>query len=220
MNAAFARWLFLCSVAAAALYFGTIYVLAAFDPNYSHFRHFANDLGRATAATPSVYNASAIAQGLLFIVAGALLHLTVKALSGRRVLSGVTGLFLAAFGVSALFVGFFPLPDPRHSGYGVALLSIFVPWLLAWAFWKKPAARSARYYQLLATPVLFATLLWQTGAIGFVTEGSIGLVQRIAAATFYVWFAGTCYWLNRRTLAQVPHNNGLHRTAVSGDAGA
>ena len=193
------KWLLTTSVVTAVLYFGTIYVIAAFEPNYSHFQNFASDLGRATAGHPDIYNTSAIIQGLLFIVAGELLHLTSRGLSGRPILSGVIGLFLAAFGVSTLCVGLFPLPDPRHSGYGVALLSMFVPWLLAWAFWKSPSAQLAplaRYVQLLATPILFLTVIWQTGGIGFVTEGSMGLAQRIAAATFFVWFVGTCHWLN------------------------
>lgn len=193
-----ARWLLRSSIAVAVLYFGTIYTLATLEPGYSHFGHFASDLGRATAGHPGIYNTSAIFQGLLFIAAGGVLYLTTKGLSGRPILSGTAGIFLAAFGVSTLCVGLFPLPDPRHSAYGLALFSMLVPWLLAWAFWKNPRAGLARYIQVVATPALFATLVWQTGAIGFVTEANIGLVQRIAAAIFYVWLVGTCYWLYRQ----------------------
>jgi len=135
-------------------------------------------------------------QGVLFIVAGALLFVTTKQLTSRPVLSAIAGLFLAAFGVSTVFAGLFPLPDPRHSGYGIALLVFLVPWILAWAIWRIPSSGIVRIAYLMATPIIFLTGIWRQ--TGFVSEDAIGLAQRIGAVVFFVWFIWTCFWVRAR----------------------
>ena len=97
------------------------------------------------------------------------------------------------------FAGVFPLPNPLHSAFGIALLTFLVPWLLAWACWRLPGARLANLSQIVAAVVIVGTAILQTGLIGGVDGTNIGLAQRIAASVFFLWLVATCHWLGRQT---------------------
>ena len=180
----------------AALYLSELVVLGELQPGYSHMRQFASELGMATAAHPQLFALWVLVQAVVLLATGPLFYRRVAEVTGRRTLAATIGLFVACFGVNYIFVAAFPLPDLRHSGFGIAFLTFLVPWLLAWAFWNVSGARSACYVQLLATPVLIGLIFLQPGIVGFVDATNIGLFQRIGAGTFYGWLVLTGFWLD------------------------
>jgi hypothetical protein len=182
--------------ASAVLYVSELVVLGALQPGYSHVRQFASELGMANAAHPQLFAIWVLAQAVVLIAAGPLFYKRVAGVTGRRTLAATIGLFVACFGVNYIFVAAFPLPDLRHSGFGIAFLTFLVPWLVAWAFWNVPGARSACYAQLLATPVLIALLFLQPDVVRFVDVMNLGLFQRIGAGAFYGWLVLTGFWLD------------------------
>ncbi len=161
-------------------------------------RQFASELGMANAAHPEAFGAMSIVTGLVFFATALGFYLAVKRLSGRGGLATTIGIFVALFGVNLIFAGLFPLPNPLHSAFGVALLTFFVPWLLAWACWNLPGARLANLGQIVATVVIVGTAILQTGLMGGVNGTNIGLSQRIAAAIFFLWLIATSRWLANR----------------------
>src|SRR5690606_23778251 len=160
-------------------------------------RQFASELGMATAAHPRLFSVWVLIQAVMFLMAGLLLYRRVAELTRRRGISIAIGLFVACMGINYIFVAVFPLPDLRHSGFGIAFLTLLVPWLLAWAFWNTPRARNACYWQMVATPVLILLVFLQPGVVDFVDATNMGLFQRIGAGTFYTWLILTGVWLDR-----------------------
>ncbi|MEO8466863.1 MAG: DUF998 domain-containing protein [Gammaproteobacteria bacterium] len=191
------RKLFASSVVLAVLYFSEVLILGALQPGYSHMHQAASELGMASAAHPQLFAIWVLAQAAVFLAAGPLFYQSVARATGRRKLAVAIGLFVAFFGVNCIFIAAFPLPDIRHSGYGIALFTFFVPWLIASAFWNVSSARGACYVQLVATPVLIFLALLQPGVAGFVDATNLGLFQRIGAGSFYGWLILSSLWLDR-----------------------
>lgn len=191
------NWLFALTVVSAWLYCLEVAILGAMEPGYSHMRQFASELGMADAAHPRAFFVIVFVEAVLLVMAGWYGYRAVRKLTGRAKLAGVIGVFLACLGANYFFVAFFPLPDPRHSGFGIALFVFFVPWLLAWAFWSYPGARRFCYAQILATPILVISVLLNPAFFDFVTESNQGLYQRIGAILMYGWLVLTGLWLNR-----------------------
>ena len=180
---------------AAILYFGNAFGIGAIEPNYSHIRQMVSELGMAHASHPALFNTIAVLSGAMFFATGTGFYLAIKRLTGRRVLSVFAGVFVGLFGMNGIFAGAFPAPDPRHTAFGVGLFTFFVPWLMAWGFWKFHAARLANMLQLVAGFVIIGILVFQIGLFGFVDKTNIGLFQRIAVSVFDFWLLATCYWL-------------------------
>ena len=190
------------SVVATLLYFGNLLVLGALQPGYSHMRQFASELGMADAANPRVFGAMSVLTGAVFFVTAFGVYRATKRLTERSALSAVIGIFIALFGVNLIFAGLFPLPNPLHSAFGVALFTFMVPWLIAWAFWRFPSARFMSWTQIFTAFVIIGTAVLQTGLAGGVDDSNIGMFQRIAAGIFFVWLVATCLWLGRSSAGE------------------
>jgi hypothetical protein len=184
-------------IAIWVLYFLNLFVLAAMYPGYSHMRNWVSDLGRIEAPHHSVFNAVAVLLGALYLLTALGFSQSVKRITGRKTLSVVIGASVAAFGVNAFFGAFYPLPDPRHAGYGIGLLHVLTPVLLAWAFWGLSHWRLFTIYQSLSFALIVLITSIQMGAGALVNQMNLGLIQRLQALVLFTWFASTCYWLMR-----------------------
>ncbi len=183
------------SLVATFFYAANIIVGGLLNPGYSHARQFASELGKTDAAHPILFSAGSITTGIVFFAVAIGLWRSLASASRRPVLAGVSGLFMALFGVNLIFAGAFPLPNRLHGAFGVALLTFFIPWLVAWALWKTSASRLSLTLQIIATPAILLTAIFQTGLLGGVDGTNIGFAQRVAAAVFFVWLLLTAQWL-------------------------
>ena len=116
---------------------------------------------------------------------------------GFIVLAVFIGISVWAFAINAFFAAFYPLPDPRHSGYQIGLLHGFTPLLLAWAFWKIQGARFFILYQFILFILMIIASLIMAGIGGLVSETNAGLFQRLQILFWIPWFTYTCNWLIR-----------------------
>jgi hypothetical protein len=89
------------------------------------------------------------------------------------------------------------LPDPRHGGYGIGLIHILTPLLLAWAFWKIHGTRFFILYQFITVVLMIIAILIMGGVGGLVSETNAGLIQRLQILVYGPWFTYVCYWLIR-----------------------
>lgn len=135
------RALLWVAVAVPFLYFGTVLVSALFYPGYSHLAQYASELGAARAPHPEIFNGGVLLTGLACLAASLGFARGIGDLRGSRVLGWLAGVSLALFGLSLILGAVFPLPDPRHFGWGLGMSIHLTPFLLAGALWKVPAAR-------------------------------------------------------------------------------
>jgi hypothetical membrane protein len=181
------------------LYFGTILVSSLFYPGYSHVRQYASELGSASARHPAIFNTGMIAMGVAAIVSLIGFHAALRRLGANRVVIWLFLITLGAFGFSTIMAGLFPMPDPRHSGFGLGLAMLVSPALLAAALWRVPEMRALRIYLVatfIAALVLFAIM---SGAGSLVRRSNVGAFQRTFALTGIPWIGIASWALLRRT---------------------
>ena len=113
------RILLAAGVAVPLVYFGTIYLAGALHPGYSHIAQYGSELGQAGAPSAGLFAACILLTAATSIAAAIGLALAALHLGGRRVLATLAGVALGLFGVGLVFGAVFPMPDPRHGGFGL-----------------------------------------------------------------------------------------------------
>jgi hypothetical membrane protein len=181
------RALLWAAVAVPIVYFGTVVVAALFYPGYSHVTQYASELGSASAPHPMIFNTGAIATGVLAILAALGLRAGTVAAGGSRILAELGAIAIFALGVSLLFGGIYPMPDPRHGGYGLGMAVQVAPFLFAAALWKQPALRGLNRFLIADGVLMLGFLAIMMGVGGLVTRSNVGLWQRAYALTVFPW---------------------------------
>lgn len=191
------RALLSIAVAVPFLYFGTILMSALFYPGYSHTTQYASELGAAQAPHPEIFNGGVVLTGLACLAAGLGFVRGIGEVRGSRVLGWLAGVSLAVFGLSLLLGAAFPLPDPRHGGWGLGMAIHLTPFLLAGALWKVPAARGLNRVLLVAGVAMLVLFALTTGVGAMVTRSNLGLFQRVYALTIFPWVGLAGYAVRR-----------------------
>lgn len=196
-------------IAVPVLYFGTLLVGSFFYPGYSQVTQYASELGSATAPHPAIFNAGIISTGVAALLASAGFVRALAALAAPRALALLAGLALALFGVSLLLGGFFPMPDPRHGGFGLGLAIHPAPFFLAAALWRRPSLRSLNVFLLANGVGMLAMFAIMMGVGALVTRGNVGIYQRVNALTVFIWIGVAAGALLRHVPAgtATPHSN-------------
>ena len=187
-------WLGICI---PFIYFINLIVLAALYPGYSHMSNWVSDLGRIEAPHHKIFNLVIFLSGILYLLTGLGFFYSVNRITGRKVQAIFIGVFIAVFGINYFFGAFYPLPDPRHGGYGIGLLHFFSPLLLAWAFWRLPDSRVFTIFQLLYFILILIFTVIPLEVWGVFNETNLGIFQRIQSVIIFAWFVYSCYWLIR-----------------------
>lgn len=190
------RTLLRCGIAAPILYFATVIATSLTWPGYSHVTQYVSELGSAEAPYPWLFNAGIVATGLAGLLGSAGVGRRLAA-EGRPWSGWAAGLALAAWGIGMVFGGLYPMPDPRHNGYGLVMGVTLLPPLLALAL-RGRAGRETRLFLaawFVATVALLAVLF---GAGGLVTRANLGLWQRGLALAMIPGIGIACALLLRR----------------------
>jgi len=189
------RTLLKIGIAAPILYFATAIGASLTWPGYSHVTQYVSELGSAAAPYPMLFNVGIVATGVAGVLGG--LGVALHFVGQRRRWSGaLAGAALAAWGVGMMFGGLFPMPDPRHNGYGLILGVVLLPVLLAVA-WRGRAPRPVNLFLVAwfaATAALMAVMF---GAGGLVTLANVGLWQRGLALAMIPGIGVACAALAR-----------------------
>ena len=203
------RTLLRAGIAVPILYFGTLLVSSLFYPGYSQVRQYASELGSAAAPHPAIFNTGIMLTGVAGVLASAGFVRALTALAAPRALTPLVGFTLALFGVSMFLGGFFPMPDPRHGGFGLGLGVHGTPFLLAAALWRRPSLRALNAFLLangLAMLVMFVVMM---GVGALVRRTNVGVFQRAYALTLFIWIGVAAGALLRHVPADAaaPHSN-------------
>lgn len=193
------RHLLSFGIAVPILYLLALALGSAFYPGYSHVTRYASELGAAEAPHPWIFNSGIVAAGLAALLAGPGFALALRRLGGDRLPAVLSGLAVSLWGVAMVLGGSFPMPDPRHGGFGLGLGLLVAPLFLLWGLRRAPDARRLRLLLLvafLAMSVLFAVMM---GVGGLVTRANVGLWQRGNALASIPWIGIAAAALRART---------------------
>lgn len=191
------RVLLRAGVAVPFLYFGNLILSALLYPGYSHVRQYASELGSASARHPWVFNTGVVLVGLAGVLGGVGLGLALRRLAAPRWTSALVALLTVAWGVSIVLAGLFPMPDPRHGGYGLGLGLLLVPALLAWGIRHRPELRGLQVFLWAAFVAMGAMFAIMMGVGQLVTRANVGLFQRVNALATFPWIGIAAWRLGR-----------------------
>lgn len=181
-----ARTLLKAGVAMPLIYLAMLAAAILLSPGFRLGAEPASALGASGAAHPLIYNGGLIVTAQAGILAAIGLAIGMPAL--RRdwvlaVLGGLTALSLLAASIGLGFSGVFPLPDPRHYGYGLTAAAALTPLFGALALWRAGEARrsalvlGALFVGIVALVVLHVgafpagvTMLVAIGVLSFIVS--------------------------------------------------
>ena len=201
-------------IAIPILYFGTVIVSSLFYPGYNHVRQYASELGSAEAPLPMLFNGGILLTGIASLVAAPGFVAALRRLRGNAVLAWLLAIILALFGVSMIMGGLFPMPDPRHGGFGLGLGVHAGPALLAAALWRREDARLLRGFLLVTTVLVVAMFAIMMGVGGLVTRANVGVFQRVYALTLFPWMGIGSWALLRRVSSRAEGQAGMPASRV------
>jgi hypothetical membrane protein len=181
------RLLLGAGVAVPVVYYVNLLVCSLLYPGYDHARQWVSELGSASARYPGLFNGALVLLGLLGVAAGPGFGWALRRHGAGRVVSVLVTLLVAGFGVAMAMGGLFPMPDPRHNGFGLAIGLLLVPPLMAWGLRRWSELRGLRIF-LLANWVAMVSLFVILMGVGeLVTRANVGLWQRAFSLTMFPW---------------------------------
>ena len=175
------------AVAVPVLYFGVMLVAASTWPGYSHVSRYVSELGGPEAPHPAIFNTGIVIMGAVCMLSAWGVFGAARRVGGRSAMSGLAALCIALFGVAMVMGGLFPMPDPRHGGFGLGFAMVFAPLFLALAFAGRPGFGGLVALLLASFVFMVATMAAMMGAGHLVTRANVGLWQRLNALAMFPW---------------------------------
>jgi hypothetical membrane protein len=184
-------------IAVPILYFGNLLLTPLFYPGYSHVTQYASELGGPDAPHPAIFNTVVALLGVAGIAAGFGYFFALRRLTGKTLLAALVGVLVGLFGVSMVLGGLFPMPDPRHGGFGLGMGIHLGPALVALALRNRERLRGLKIYLWVTTVLMIALFAVMMGVGGLVTRANVGLFQRTYALVLFPWVGIASYFLGR-----------------------
>jgi hypothetical membrane protein len=186
------------AVAVPFLYYGNVVLSSLLYPGYSHILQYVSELGSAAAPHAWVFNTGVVLFGLATASSGAGLGLALYRRDSGRLLAVLVAVLVTLGGLGFVMGGLFPMPDPRHGGFGLALAMHLVPALLAWGLRRRPELRLLRLFLWLSFVAMLAALAIMMGVGELVTRANVGAFQRLYALTMFPWLGIAGWTLSRQ----------------------
>lgn len=185
---------------APILYFGIQLAVAPFYPGYNFLTQAASDLGASTYRYGAVFNVGALTVGGLLILASLGIGWALRRMGTPVVLIAFVVVTVLAGGISSLWAGLVPLPDPAHGGHpALAMLMIFTPLALTLALWRQPRVRPVL---LLGVGIILALIPVMSGALPIDTSSYMGLIQRMLALAVFGSVGLSAWYLRTQVSAR------------------
>jgi hypothetical membrane protein len=199
------------AIAVPLLYYGAQLVAAPFYPDFSVMSTTASELGSDRSARPWILNSGAILTGIAALVGSIGLLRALSRLGAHPIVAWLTLLVVAVTGLSSLWAGIFPFPDPRHGGHPSFLIAMLaVPFVLSFALWRLGVANAIKAYLVATIVILLVMFPIMMRMIDIDTHNYSGLLQRIFALTVFVPIGVGAYELARRIGAKPSGTGGPH----------
>ena len=168
------------------LYFGMQIVAAPFYPGYDFLSQTASELGSNHFVYASTFNAGVIVLGIVTLVAAVGCLNALLRLGTNPFLSWLIAAAITANGLSSLWAGLVPLPDPNHGSPSLLIAGmILLPFLFAAALWKRTELRPLKNYLILSIAIVLVNILFRSGVFHVDLDLYAGLIQRIFALAVF-----------------------------------
>jgi hypothetical membrane protein len=200
----FTVWSLRAGVLVPFLYFGTQIVSSLTYPGYSYTTQYASELGSSSARYPQLFNVGIILTALAVLASLPGFRAALRALNANTAAGWLFLITLAAFGIGTLMGGLFPMPDPRHGGFGLGFAAHLAPALLAVALWRTPVSQRLKVFLIATFVASLVMLAVMMGVGGLVRRANVGAFQRIYALTIFPWIGIAAYALRRARVPATP----------------
>jgi hypothetical membrane protein len=165
-------------IAVPFLYFGIQLLAAPFFAGYDFVQMAASLLGSDRSSLPIVFNLGAVLTGFAAVVAALGFLRVFPVVKTQPILSWLTAIAVFCVGLSSLWAGIFPMPDPRHAENPFTIGLFVMPFVTLATFWNQPKLRM----YLAACFVLFVGLVpFMSGLIAIDRQALEGALQRLLA---------------------------------------
>ena len=184
-------------VSVPLIYLATLAVGGWLAPDYSHLTQYASELGMSGSPSADFFNGGILLTAVTTMAGSVGLYIAARRESLSKLWPVLAGVSLGLFGVGLVFGALFPMPDPRHGGFGLGMGVHLAPLFLALALRSSTERTNLKRY-LIATAILMAAfLLPMFGVGGLVTQANVGLFQRLYALMVFGWIGIASYALLR-----------------------
>jgi hypothetical protein len=158
----------------------------------------------SAAPRPELFNAAIVAAGVAAMLAGVGFFLALKRLGGRPLPAFLAGFATSLWGVSFVMGGLFPMPDPRHGAFGLALAMHAAPLFMLWSL-AGTSAPALKRFLVLVFMVSSALILvmFDVGGLHLVRRANVGLWQRAYSLSAIPWI-GVVSWMLMRPRSYDP----------------
>jgi hypothetical membrane protein len=191
-----------CGIAVPFLYYGVQLASAPFFPGFSFLGTTASELGSDLSTRPWIFNAGAILTGIAALAAAFGFLCALRSLRTNLILACLVSIAIAITGLTSLWAGIFPLPDPRHGGHPSLLFAMFaLPFALTLVLWRLAVSWPLKAYLIATIALLFFLFPFMSGMTGLDTHTYRGLLQRVFALTVFLPIGVGAYVLRRRVNA-------------------
>jgi len=184
------RLLLWMGVLVPVVYYGAQIAGALSWPGYDIATQYASELGSAKAPHPEYFNWPVMAGGVLAVLSSLGFFLALRERGGGLIPSFLTALCIAAFGVSYVMGGMFPMPNELHNGFGLGLATIPAPLFMLWALarTRAPGLKLVLVLTFLAM-VGMNLIMFNIGELNLVRQSNVGLWQRAYSLASIPWLA-------------------------------
>ncbi len=174
---------------AGVVFFGAVYVLAAFLPEYSHISETISEIGEIGSPVERPFQIAMLVVNLCVILLATGLFHFARA-TGASI---VPVFFVAWFGLADIGTNLFPSPHPLHNVFGLSLtIGYLAPLLLAIAWRRQQDLRSVVTVSWVVAAFVFVSIFLNISPAfnrDLYPLEYYGIVQRSAFLLIYGWFA-------------------------------
>lgn len=221
----FASLLLKIGVLVPVLYYGVLVAGGLMTPGYNHLTQYASELGIAGKPAATIFNYGIMAAGGAAIIGALGVLLGMMRLGANILWAALTALCLVGFGVSLVYAGLYPLPNPLHGGpytyMGVGLGILSVPAALFMFLGLSGRSDMGGLKTLLILSFLGqATLLaimYNVGGFNLVDKTNLGLWQRGLGLMIFPWIGVACLCIDQALAARAKRRRDPMRDVVFGD---
>ena len=168
-------------------------------PGYDHMTMYASELGMAGKPAAQIFNYGIIAAGVCAILGGIGILFGMRALGSGIVWAVLASLAVIAWGVSFVFGGLHPMPDPLHNGYMLGLAVILAPLFMFLGLAGRSEMGGLKAVLIISFLAMVAlnVIMFNIGELNLVKSSNVGLWQRGYGLAMIPWIGIACLCIDQ-----------------------
>lgn len=186
-------------IAIPFLYFGLQVVAAPFYPGYSFLKNVASDLGSDKAPNAAIFNVGIMAFGVIVALSSFAFLSACYKVGVNKVVTWLAFVALLMNGLTTVWAGYFPLPDPRHGGHpSFVIFMLLMPLSTSAVVWRWGQSVWSKVFVVATILLLLFMVGVFSGALPVNLNEMLGLRQRLFVLAGYPIVSIAGYVLLRR----------------------